>query len=140
MKLSILHIEDDGAYAGIFRRFIGTQAARLGMVVSVVSAPCYSATKTHATSADVVVLDLALPDSNAVETMARLARDAGGLPPVVVATGLADFSAERWKCFAAGAEDFMDKFLVTTDPAQFLERLLHAAARRKHQLATLKAA
>ncbi len=132
MQMNILHVEDDRHFAKLFRVFLGEQAARLGMEIGIIHTETRSAAAIHSNTADVIVLDLALPDSNAIETLEWLSRTSLALPPVVIATGLADFSRERWRCFESGAEDFMDKYLVTTDPSQFLERLLHAVARRKH--------
>lgn len=76
---------------------------------------------------DVLLLDLALPDSDGPDTVARL-RDREPSVPLVVFTGSDDVALAA-RAFAAGA----DEYLVKTDlDAQVLQRTLrHAIERRR---------
>jgi CheY-like chemotaxis protein len=84
---------------------------------------------------DVVLLDLALPDSNGTQGVVRLARDASEIP-VVVLTGN-DNEALGLRAVQDGAQDYLVKGQVS---GPVLQRSLRYAVERKraeHALARL---
>ncbi|MFH0909191.1 MAG: response regulator [bacterium] len=61
----------------------------------------------HVVPADIVLLDLSLPDSNGLDTLAKLTNMAPGVP-VIVQTGLSDDEIGR-TALRRGAQDFLVK-------------------------------
>ena len=76
--------------------------------------------------ADVVLLDLGLPDAMGLGALQRVL--AAGAPPVVVLTGLTDTDAGV-EAVAAGAQDFLAKGDV--DPDQLARSVRYAVQRRR---------
>jgi|AntRauMinimDraft_4_1070384.scaffolds.fasta_scaffold00087_37 predicted DNA binding protein/DNA-binding NarL/FixJ family response regulator len=77
---------------------------------------------------DVVLLDLGLPDSRGIETLATVT-DATEFTPIVVLTGLSD-EAIGVKAIQHGAQDYLVKGEVTSD---LLVRSIHYAIERNSQ-------
>lgn len=77
--------------------------------------------------ADVVLLDLGLPDSQGLDTLARAHAKAPSTP-IVVLTGLDDEATGR-KAIAKGAQDYVIKGTVS---GKMLWRIIHYAIGRKH--------
>ncbi len=75
---------------------------------------------------DVVLLDLSLPDSQGLDTVAR-ARDAAGSVPLIVLTGLGDEEVAV-QAVQHGAQDYLVKGEVTP---QWLTRSINYAIERK---------
>ena len=74
---------------------------------------------------DVVVLDLGLPDSRGIETVAR-ARELVGQTPIVVLTGQDE---NGLAAISAGADDFLSKDLI--GGGQLVRVVAFAVERRK---------
>jgi signal transduction histidine kinase/FixJ family two-component response regulator len=81
----------------------------------------------HRADADVVLLDLSLPDAHGLETLERLLRD-GTDVPVVVLTGLADEDLAR-RAMLAGAQDYLNKGEI--GPALLARTIFYAIERKR---------
>ena len=84
-------------------------------------------TRLNAADIDVVLLDLSLPDSQGIETFARLERRAPGIPTIVL-SGLAD-EALAVRAVREGAQDYLVKGQVD---GVTLTRSIRYAVERKH--------
>jgi signal transduction histidine kinase len=83
--------------------------------------------RAHRGEADVVLLDLSLPDAHGLETLERLLRD-GTDVPVVVLTGLADEELAR-RALIAGAQDYLNKGEIS--PALLARTIFYAIERKR---------
>jgi signal transduction histidine kinase/FixJ family two-component response regulator len=81
----------------------------------------------HRAEADVVLLDLSLPDAQGLETLERFLRD-GTDVPVVVLTGLADEELAR-RAMLAGAQDYLNKSEL--GPALLARTIFYAIERKR---------
>ncbi|GAA0285531.1 bacterio-opsin activator domain-containing protein [Halobacterium noricense] len=79
--------------------------------------------------ADVVLLDLGLPDSTGLKTLTTLLDHEGGVP-VVVLTGLTDREVGR-EALRRGAEEFLVKDEI--NPELLVRSIHHAIERRAHR-------
>ena len=122
----VLLVEDNADVALSVRGMItvaGDEAFRVETADTMVRALNLLANETF----DVVLLDLSLPDSHGLDTLATLQRYAGGTP-VVVLTGL-DSKAMALKAVAQGAQDYLVKGVVT--PESLIRVMQYAVVRHK---------
>ncbi|NOG31446.1 diguanylate cyclase [Halomonas sp. TBZ9] len=126
--LAIILIEDEDGDAGLIRhnlKFSGT-AHQVEWVKSLEALDQYL--QSASTPADVILLDLNLPDSSGLETVQRCKRMASSTP-IVVLTGHDDLQFSL-KALEAGAQDYLIKCQLASDN---LLRAMHYAIER-HQL------
>lgn len=126
--LAIILIEDEDGDAGLIRhnlKFSGT-AHQVEWVKSLEALDQYL--QKASTPADVILLDLNLPDSSGLETVQRCKRMARSTP-IVVLTGHDDLQFSL-KALKAGAQDYLIKNQLASDN---LLRAVHYAIER-HQL------
>lgn len=80
---------------------------------------------------DVIILDLVLPESDGIETVKKIQKelkDAGKIIPIIVLTGIEDYSVGR-QAWSLGIKDFLIKDEIQT---QDLSRALRFAAYDKN--------
>jgi DNA-binding response OmpR family regulator len=120
LGMRVLVVEDTAALAGSLRRGLGEE----GFDVEVAGAGGAALAALDRAPADVVVLDLGLPDLDGLEVLARL-RAGGAVVPVLVLTAR-DAVEARVRALDAGADDYVVK------PFSFEELVarLRALARR----------
>jgi diguanylate cyclase (GGDEF)-like protein len=121
MSLAILLIEDNPIHARLARAAVGVadHAWDLTCVTSLAAADA------HETTPDLILLDLSLPDSHGLDTLARV-RDRFGALPVVLLTATDDPAVEE-QALAAGAQDFLGKDELTP---RALRRVIRYAVER----------
>ncbi len=119
MKARILVIEDDRALARVLRDNLAVE----GFLVDAVHTLRAAADRMRDTPADLVVLDLTLPDGDGIAFCGSL-RQRGG-PPMIVLTARSQ-KADKLKGLAAGADDYVTK---PFDLEEFIARI-HALLRR----------
>ena len=116
--IAVLLIEDDPEYRRLVERWLtSSPEARFG----VRSAARLDDAWNRIAAADVIVLDLGLPDADGIETLVA-ARELAGNAPIVVLTGSEDADIGQ-RVLRAGADGFVSK--RRADPA-----ILHAVLRR----------
>jgi CheY-like chemotaxis protein len=122
--IQILLVEDNPADASLMRRIIARagqdhwQMAHFEQLDEAIDACAEYAALTQGKQFDVALLDLNLPDSNGLATMARFHQEVPQIP-IVVLTGVDDQQMAR-KAIAAGAQEY----LVKDDTS--IKRLLQA--------------
>jgi two-component system, cell cycle sensor histidine kinase and response regulator CckA len=119
----ILLVEDDDAYADL----VTAQLATAGVPVEVARVHSLAEARQRLPElpVDVILLDLGLPDSSGLRSLARMREVAGDIP-IVVLTGH-DSDAEAVAAVQAGADDYLIK--SSTD-AQLLSRAVRYACER----------
>jgi DNA-binding response OmpR family regulator len=133
---SVLVVEDDEAT----RAFLADNLAADGFKVAVASGAGEGVRAIEVRSPSLVVLDLMLEDGSGLELLDRV-RSADGLAsridpdtPVVVLTGRTG-EADRVRCFARGADDYLPKpFLYAELLARIRAVLRRANGRRQRGL------
>jgi two-component system sensor histidine kinase UhpB len=116
--IAVLLIEDDPEYRRLVEHWLtSSHEAEFG----VRSAARLDDAWNRLAVADVIVLDLGLPDAEGLETLVA-ARELAGNAPIVVLTGSEDADIGQ-RALRAGADGFVSK--RRADPA-----LLHAVLRR----------
>jgi signal transduction histidine kinase len=124
--LDILLVEDNPGDARLIREILREADApdfRLHHVGTLAEATAHLA----ATEADVVLLDLSLPDAHGLGTIRGL-QEAGGRAPIIVLTGLDDETVAL-QALQEGAQDYLVKGRVEPD---LLVRAMRYARERKH--------
>ena len=125
-RISILLIEDDPDYALLMSLYVNDACGEaLKYVLESASSLLEGIDLLARKEFDIVLLDLMLPDSQGIETLAQLRRRAPGIP-VVVLTNL-DPEALGLQAIGEGAQDFLIKSKV--DP-QLLRRAIGYALER----------
>jgi two-component system, cell cycle response regulator len=121
MSLSILLVEDNPIHARLARAAVEAAdgAWKLTCVASLADARAVD------TTPDLVLLDLSLPDSQGLDTLAR-ARERFGALPVVLLSATDDPTIEE-QALAAGAQDFLGKDELTP---RALRRVIRYAVER----------
>jgi len=135
-NLRVLLIEDDPGYAMLVRQLLLANEGRPSGRVQLTSVEQLSnglARLADRNALDVVLLDLGLPDSDGLKTLARVRQQAPGVP-VVVLTGAAD---ERLalEALQRGAQDYLIK---TDTDGEKLRRSVRYAIERQRLLETLE--
>ena len=126
--IHVLLVEDDAIDAGIARRALAA-AADLRFAVDSVTSLAQAMEQVRKQLIDVVLLDLGLPDSPPIETLARFREECGKeLPVIVLADRIDEHSA--FEALDGGAQDYIDKDEVTPD---LLSRSIRYALIRQHQ-------
>jgi signal transduction histidine kinase len=124
-QLRILIVEDDPDHAAMILRRVSRaagsllaaeRAASLAEAVAALSRPAW----------DAVLLDLQLPDSHGLDTLARIVGPAAGVP-VIVLTSLGDEELGT-RALQQGAQDYLVKDQITTE---LLSRTVRYAIERK---------
>lgn len=110
----ILLVEDDGNLLDAYRVVLSAA----GLEVATASTAETASERLRDDPADVVVLDLGLPDLSGPELVARLRREAPGAR-LVVLTGRTGEEI-RARCAAAGADDFLVKPVSGSELAEEL--------------------
>lgn len=123
-------IEDEPFFASAFPRILQSEAERWNIPVRVDVFDSLADARAQAHRHDLLLLDLALTDSAPTETIAAIS-ELSRHATVVVATGLDDFGSKRRECIRRGAEDFLDKRLMLTDPNQVFARIVNALLRKE---------
>jgi diguanylate cyclase (GGDEF)-like protein len=130
---TVLLIEDDAGDVGLLRQMLNEQIAFNTEVVHVTymhEAEAY----LRAGAADIIVLDLGLPDAQGLEAIRRTHAAAPGVP-LVVLTGLDDESVAV-QALQEGAQDYLIKGQIET---RGLMRALRYAIERKKMESTAQA-
>lgn len=120
----VLIVEDDPLVAA----FVTKGLSANGFETSVASSTAEALAAEDTRPADLVLLDIRLPDGDGLEVLRSL-RQSGSTVPVIVLTGSGDRDVVT--CLESGADDFMRK------PFEFSELLARARTRlRQEQLHT----
>ncbi len=129
--IKILIIEDNPGDAGLIKQYLRDSPF---LQVTCFWAQRLSEAQKYleAENFDVILLDLSLPDSQGLETMAKLDRKLT-TTPIVILTGLQD-EALGIEAVHRGAQDYVYKDKLTDD---LLSRVIQYAIER-HQLQTVK--
>ena len=122
----MLLVEDNPGYAALIRRWL-TQLGSRDFDVDGVQMVEEARRRLAAGGVDVVLLDLTLPDSHGLDTVARM-RAAAPDVPIVVLTGL-DEDEYGPRALQAGAEDYLFKDRV--DRAGLVRSLRYAQERHR---------
>lgn len=135
--IHVLLVEDNPGDARLIRRMLA-DAAEAGpesqpFAVTCVDTLAGGVRSIHADGSDVVLLDLSLPDSQGLNTLARMQAAAPAVP-VVVLTGLADESAAL-AAVQNGAQDYLVKGHVDS---YALSNSIRYARERKQLLEALR--
>ena len=130
-EITVLHIEDSSTDAAIVAELIGRY---------VDVHHCTKLVDAHeAGDADVILLDLLLPDSEGVETVRRC-RAAFPSQPIVVMTHLDDAKIQA-ECMAAGADWYFRKGEPTAKTLlRAMDAAIHAQLTKTHRTEELEAA
>lgn len=124
VPLRILLVEDNPGDAELIAELLASGPLTRDQIVHVETLAAALA-RLAAGGADVVLLDLNLPDGQGVECVEAVRRAAGELP-IVVLTGTDD-DAVALRCIAAGAQDYIAKQTMT---GQGLRRAIAYAVTR----------
>ena len=124
--LKILLVEDDPGDAGLVKLALSGQPTQtlIAEAGSLAEALLF---KNQGQEADVILLDLSLPDSRGFATVAAI-RAAFPITPIVVLTGLDDPSVEN-VTVASGAQDYLLK--GSFDGQSLMRALRHAMVRQQ---------
>jgi CheY-like chemotaxis protein len=125
-QLSVLLVEDNPGDATLIRELLRDHP---GVRIVAVDTLARALTQLADPTTDLVLLDLGLPDSQGVDTVARVVHEHPALP-VIVVTGHED-AALAQATATAGAADYLVKGAM--EPAQLL-RAIQAASARKRRL------
>jgi len=123
-QLSVLLVEDNPGDARLIHELVRDYPAVRIVAVDTLAG---ALTQLADPSMDLVLLDLGLPDSQGVDTVARVAQDHPALPIIVVTGQVDDVLAQATA--AAGAADYLVK--GTLEPARLLHAIQDAAARTR---------
>lgn len=131
-QLSVLLVEDNAGDARLIQELLRDHAA-----VRIVWVESLAAAQTHLTEAatDLVLLDLALPDSHGLDTVTEVVRKWPALP-VIVLTGQND-EALGHAAISGGAEDYLVKGSI--DPGMLLRSIQYAYERKRMEAALREA-
>jgi sigma-B regulation protein RsbU (phosphoserine phosphatase) len=133
--VKILIMEDDQYYFRFVKRLL-SQADEKEFEVAHAATLADCLEQLSDDTPDVVIIDLSLPDSSGLDTLARVSAVAAGAPMVVL-TG-SDDEEVGLKAVAMGAQDFLVKHQVSND--SLVRSIKYAIERRKSEEATLRMA
>jgi diguanylate cyclase (GGDEF)-like protein/PAS domain S-box-containing protein len=126
-QLSVLLVEDNAGDARLIQEFLrGNPVARLVWADSLASAETHLAQP----DLDLVLLDLELPDSQGLDTVARIVRAHPTLP-VIVLTGRQD-GGLALAALTAGAEDYLVKGAI--EPGVLVRSIQYAYERKRAEV------
>lgn len=134
-QIRILILEDDQNYIDILRFQLSQEKNPAFMVESTSTLQACLDYLQARPSPDLIIVDLALPDSTGLETFIKVQSQAPQLP-IVVLTGLTD-STLGIHAMRCGAQDYLFKSEVDI---KLLPRMLRYAIERKHAERQVKAA
>lgn len=124
--VKLLIVEDEESWRRVMLRWLGPAAGGEAFEVvpaETLQAACECASRAHF---DAAILDLNLPDTSGIRTVARF-HEAAPSVPVVIVSGEEDETLVR-EAMALGAEDYLIKGRITRD---LLVRAVHYAMGRK---------
>ena len=124
-SIAVLLVEDDTDYARVVSQTVATAAAAWVVVHVTALAPALE--RLAHGRFDAVLLDLGLPDSGGLDTLAAIARAVPALP-IVVLTAPADEDLSR-AALLCGAHDYVVK--GDAEPDRIVHALRHAIERRQ---------
>ncbi len=127
-ELRVLLVEDNPGDARLIREYLAVDTREILRIDQCDSLASASA-RLAGTSVDVVLLDLGLPDSQGLDTLRSLHKQAPRTP-IIVLTGLDDEEAGL-EAVRGGAQDYLGKGTLTS--AFLLATLRYAVARQKIQ-------
>ena len=119
MAASVLVVEDDQELRQLLRRYL----ERAGYVVHATASGAEAIRLVGTGGAQLVVLDLGLPDVDGLEVL-RAARASGGEVPVVVLTAR-DATEDRIHGLRLGADDYVTKPFSPTELVLRVQAVLH---------------
>jgi len=126
-QLSVLLVEDNAGDARLIQEFLrGNPVARLVWADSLATAQSHLAQP----DLDLVLLDLGLPDSQGLDTVARIVRRHPTLP-VIVLTGRQD-GGLALAALTAGAEDYLVKGAI--EPGVLVRSIQYAYERKRAEV------
>ncbi len=125
-SLRILYIEDDPIAVRLMREYILQGTERFGLSFETAASVADGLERLAAIQPDVLLLDLSLPDSQGVDTVARV-RARHQAIPIVVLTG-DDDETVAFEALKAGAQDYLVKGQID---AQILVRVIRYGIKRK---------
>ena len=128
---ALLIVEDSADACEFFRRFLLASVGSDRMpAISIASTLAQAKEMVAANHYDVCLLDLDLPDSPRMETVAELPAITRTFPPIVCTTGFTDnITAIIRRCLATGAHDFITKERIPKEPHVFAEKIFFATLR-----------
>jgi two-component system cell cycle sensor histidine kinase/response regulator CckA len=133
--IDVLIVEDNTDHAELLRLQLGQSGDAFGRIEST-SDLAGALRSLCASRFDAVLLDLNLPDSRGIDTVARMCAQAPD-PAVVVTTSEVDHSLGL-KAIHQGAQDYLVKGILT--PVELRRAVVHAVQRQREQLATARLA
>jgi PAS domain S-box-containing protein len=125
MEIRVLLVEDNPGDARLLWEMLA-QATSAQFELTHVGRLCEALQRLHKTAFDLVLLDLSLPDSQGLETFARVYGQTPGIP-IIVLSGLDD-EALAVKAVREGAQDYLVKGQVD---GNLLVRAMRYAIERK---------
>lgn len=133
MKMSALYVEDSEVQAELITRLLtcAEECFLGGLQFTVLGTLAEAKSALTPGRFDVLLLDLSLPDSSAEATTKWLAEsNKATLPPIIVVTN--DIAPETsTSVVALGAENCIDKPMLTLAPALAMKMIWQAILRRK---------
>ena len=130
--IRVFLVEDNAADAHLVERYLA-RAARESFSLERADTVSDALKRLGDSRADVILLDLTLPDSDGIETFRRVFAQAGDLP-IIVMTGLTDKQLAL-QAVREGAQDFLNKGELESDP---LARAIRYAIERKRSQEALR--
>lgn len=124
-NLDILLVEDDEVIA----QELASRWRRAGIQVSVARTLQQAAAALAASSPDIVVLDLGLPDGDGVDWLLALRRQGNALP--VLALTARDRVTDRVRGLKSGADDYLTKPVAVEELDARIEALIRRVRRLK---------
>ena len=133
-NINVLLVEDDAGDASLIRHHLKMAGNKVHFEVEWVQTmhDACQHLKESPQQAEVILLDLSLPDSHGLESV-RIARAAAGETPIIVLTGNDDESFAL-DALEAGAEDYLVKGSFETE---MLVRAIRYASQRAHMEARI---
>ncbi len=125
-RITVLLVEDNPVYVHLIQRLLGRSEHPAFNVVAVGSLAA-ALDRLAAGGIDVILLDLMLPDSAALDTFYRIRANASDIP-IIVQSALDDVSMAS-KAVEGGAQDYLLKDSIKSIS---LIRSIHFAIERKH--------
>ena len=129
-RIALLLVEDNPVYARLIQRLLG-KSERPAFDVAAVDSLAGAIERLAAGGIDIVLLDLMLPDSSALDTFYRI-RAIAADTPIIIQSALDDVSLAG-KAVEGGAQDYLLKDRIN---GLSLIRSIHYAMERKHARST----
>ncbi len=131
-RLSVLLVEDSAGDARLIQELLRDHSTLRLVWVETLAA---GLARLAQSAVDLVLLDLALPDSQGLDTVTRVVRDHPALP-VIVLTGRED-DGVALAALTAGAEDYLVKGAI--EPGMLVRSIQYAYERKRAEVALREA-